>query len=268
MRLRDRVAIVTGGGRGIGLATARVFVREGARVVLGDLDQSALDAASSELGTERALGVQVDVTRGADAARLVEAALDRWDHLDIAVNSAGIGSPLPTIELSEEEWRRVIDVNLTGTFLVCQAAGRAMLQRGSGAIVNLASMYGKRAVPSRLPYVASKYAVVGLTEGLAAEWAPEVRVNALAPGYTDTELFRGNQARGGTDVNALIARTPMGRLGAPAEIGEAALYLVSDEAAWVTGHTLVIDGGWTARGAEIRPDRPAYPRGQQTGSAG
>jgi NAD(P)-dependent dehydrogenase (short-subunit alcohol dehydrogenase family) len=261
MRLADRVAVITGGGRGIGLAAARVFVREGARVVLGDLDRSALDAATEELGPERALGLAVDVSRGADAALLVGAALERWGRIDVALNSAGIAAPLPATELSEEEWRRVVDVNLTGTFLVCQAAGRAMLERGSGAIVNLASMYGKRAVPNRAPYVASKFAVVGLTEALAVEWAPHVRVNALAPGYTDTELFRRNQARGATDVDALIARTPLGRLGRPEEIAEAALYLASDEAAWITGHTLVIDGGWTALGAELRPDRPAYPRG-------
>lgn len=261
MRLRDRVAIVTGGGRGIGLSTARAFVREGARVVVGDLDGGAVEAAASELGAGAAIGLRIDVTSAADAAQLVDAALERWGRLDIAVNSAGIGSPLPAVELGEEEWRRVIDVNLTGTFLVCQAAGRAMLRQGSGAVVNLASMYGKRAVPDRSAYVASKYAVVGLTEALAIEWAPTVRVNALAPGYTDTELFRGNQARGGTDIGALVARTPLGRLGAPAEIAEAALYLASDEAAWITGHTLVIDGGWTALGAELRPDRPAYPRG-------
>jgi NAD(P)-dependent dehydrogenase (short-subunit alcohol dehydrogenase family) len=261
MRLEDRVAVVTGGGRGIGLAAARVFVREGARVVLGDLDQMALDAATGELGPERAIGVRVDVALGADADRLVAASLDRWGRLDVALNSAGIASPLPATELPEEEWRRVVDVNLTGTFLVCRAAGRAMLVRGSGAIVNLASMYGKRAVPNRAPYVASKFAVVGLTEALAVEWAPHVRVNALAPGYTDTELFRRNQARGATDVDALIARTPLGRLGRPEEIAEAALYLASDEAAWITGHTLVIDGGWTALGAELRPERPAYPRG-------
>jgi NAD(P)-dependent dehydrogenase (short-subunit alcohol dehydrogenase family) len=262
VRLSDRVAIITGGGRGIGLATARVFVREGARVLLGDLDQAAVQAAVGEFGSSAAAGLVIDVTRAVDAARLVDVALERWGRIDVAVNSAGIGSPLAAVDLGEDEWRRVIDVNLTGTFLVCQAAGRAMLEQGSGAIVNLASMYGKRAVPNRSPYVASKYAVVGLTEALAIEWAPRVRVNALAPGYTDTELFRGNQARGGTDVNALVARTPLGRLGAPSEIAEAALYLASDEAAWVTGHTLVIDGGWAALGAELRPDRPAYPRGE------
>ena len=261
MRLQDRVAIVTGGGRGIGRATARLFVGEGARVVLGDRDRAAVDAAVAELGAERAVGLEIDVTREADADRLVEAALEGWGRLDVAVNSAGIGTPLPATELSAEEWRRVVDVNLTGTFLVCRAAGRAMLRQGSGAVVNLASMYGKRAVPNRSPYVASKFAVVGLTEALAIEWAPHVRVNALAPGYTDTELFRTNQARGGTDVDALIARTPMGRLGAPEDIARAALYLASDDAAWVTGHTLVIDGGWTALGAELRPDRPAYPTG-------
>ncbi len=261
MRLQDRVAIVTGGGRGIGLATARLFIQEGARIVLGDRDRAALAIAVDDLGSDWATSLEVDVTRESDAGRLVEVALERWGRLDVTVNSAGIVSPLPATELSADEWRRVVEVNLTGTFLVCRAAGRAMLSQGSGAIVNLASMYGKRAVPNRAPYVASKYAVVGLTEALAIEWAPLVRVNALAPGYTDTGLFRTNQARGGTDVDALVARTPLGRLGAPEEIARAALYLASDDAAWVTGHTLVIDGGWTALGAELRADRPAYPRG-------
>ena len=261
MRFDGKVAIVTGAGRGIGLATARLLAREGARLALGDLDQAAVDAAVEEIGGDRSFGLAVDVARPEDARRLVEGALECWSRLDALVNSAGIASPLPAIELSQEEWRRVLEVNLSGTFFLCQAAGRSMLVQGSGAIVNLASMYGRRAVPNRSPYVASKFGVVGLTEALAAEWAPTIRVNALAPGYTDTELFRTNQARAGTDVDALIARTPMGRLGTPEEIGRAALYLLSDDAAWITGHTLVIDGGWTALGAELRPDRPAYPRG-------
>ncbi|MFN8525024.1 MAG: SDR family oxidoreductase [Chloroflexota bacterium] len=260
MRLENRVAIITGGARGIGLGCARAFVREGARVVLGDRDGAQLAVAVTELDEERAASVTIDVTSAADAERLVQKALDTWGRLDVVVNSAGISSPSTSLEETEETWRRVIDVNLTGTFFVCQAAARAMMKQGSGSIINLASMYGKRAVPNRAAYVSSKFAVVGLTESLAIEWAPTVRVNALAPGYTDTELFRVNQQRGGTDPNALVALTPMGRLGRPADIGEAALFLASDEASWVTGHTLVVDGGWTARGAELRIDRPGYPR--------
>jgi NAD(P)-dependent dehydrogenase (short-subunit alcohol dehydrogenase family) len=260
MRLKDRVAIITGGANGIGKATAKVFVREGARVVLGDMDARALDQVVDELDPENADSIIVDVRNRADADRLVQTALGKWGRLDIAVNCAGVGTPLPSLEITQEEWDRVIDINVTGTFWVCQAAARHMLSAGSGNIVNIASMYGKRAVPNRSAYVASKFAVVGLTECLASELAPVVRVNALAPGYTDTNLFRGNQRQGNTHIPALIASTPMGRLGQPEDIAEGALYLVSDEASWVTGHTLVIDGGWTAMGREIRADRPGYPR--------
>ena len=260
MRLKDRVAIITGGANGIGRATATAFVREGARVVLGDTDAGALDQAVDELDPENAESLVLDVRNRADADKLVQAALNRWGRLDIAVNCAGVGTPEPTMDISEEAWNRVIDINLTGTFWVCQAAAREMLRAGSGNIVNIASMYGKRAVPNRSAYVASKFAIVGLTECLASEFAPVVRVNALAPGYTDTNLFRGNQRQGNTHIPALIASTPMGRLGQPEDIAEGALFLVSDEASWVTGHTLVIDGGWTAMGREIRADRPGYPR--------
>ncbi|MCC7372428.1 MAG: SDR family oxidoreductase [Chloroflexi bacterium] len=260
-RLEGRVAFITGGARGIGLATARAFVAEGANVVLGDLSAEHLANAVAELGDSRAVGVTIDTARAEDADRLVSAALDRWGRLDIAFCGAGINLPVPAVDIKEEDWRRVVDVNLTGVFLTARAAGRVMLEQGSGVVLLVSSMYGKRAVPNRLPYVTTKYAVIGMCEALAVEWAPVVRVNALAPGYTETEAFRERQQQHGSNVEQLVARTPMGRLGRPDETAKAAMYLASDDASWVTGSTLVIDGGWTALGAELRADRPAYPRG-------
>jgi len=261
MRLQGKVAFITGGARGIGLATARAFVAEGANVVLGDLNADHLQEAVAELGTDRASAVPMDASRAEDADRLVATALNRWGRLDIAFCGAGINLAVPAVDIQEVDWRRVVDVNLTGAFLTARAAGRAMLAQGSGVVLLVSSMYGKRAVPNRLPYVATKYAVIGLAEALAIEWAPTVRVNALAPGYTETEAFRERQAHHGSNVEMLVARTPMGRMGQPAETAKAAVYLASDDASWVTGTTLVIDGGWTALGSELRPDRPAYPQG-------
>ena len=260
-RLEGKVAFITGGARGIGLATARAFVDEGANVVLGDISPEHLDAAIAVLGADRASAVAIDTACAEDADRLVSTALDRWGRLDIAFCGAGINLAVPTVDIQEADWRRVVDVNLTGVFLTAQAAGRVMLQQGSGVVLLVSSMYGKRAVPNRLPYVATKYAVIGLCEALAIEWAPTVRVNALAPGYTETEAFRERQKHHGSSVDALVARTPMGRMGRPDETAKAAVYLASDDASWVTGSTLVIDGGWTALGAELRSDRPAYPQG-------
>ena len=251
MRLEGRVAVVTGAGRGIGRAIARAFAGEGADLALCDRDEGGVRSAAAEIAAlgRWAFAVSLDVTDGAAAEQFVGATLERFGRIDVLVNNAGIAWPGPAEDCPEAEWRRVVEVNLNAVFFWCQMVGRAMLAQRSGAIINIASMYGKRPVPYRVPYVATKFAVVGLTEALAIEWAPRgVRVNAVAPGYTDTELFRTNQARAGTDVNLLIRRTPLGRLAQPDEIARAAVFLASDESSFVTGHTLVVDGGWLPNG--------------------
>ena len=162
------------------------------------------------------------------------------------VNNAGISANKPTLEVSAEEWRRAVDINLTGVFLCAQAAGRRMVPAGAGCIINLASMYGVVAAPDRAAYCATKGAVVLLTETLAVEWGPlGVRVNALAPGYVETDLVRDLAARGRLDPERLKQRTPLRRLAQPAEMADLAVFLASRQAAYITGHTLVADGGWS-----------------------
>ena len=163
------------------------------------------------------------------------------------MNNAGIIGNAPSIELEEATWRRVIDVNLTGVFLVAQAAARIMIPQGGGSIVNTTSMYGVAAAPGRASYCASKAGVVGLTKVLAIEWAASaVRVNAIGPGYVRTALTEQAEAEGKLDFNALVRRVPVGQLATPAEIADIALFLASDAAAYITGQTLVADGGWTS----------------------
>lgn len=250
-RLSGRVAIVTGAARGIGLAIGRRLSREGAKLVLCDLDAKALTEAADELAAGGAPCVSVagDVCAREVRAELVAISRQTFDGLDILVNNAGISATGPAEDLDEESWRRALDVNLGSVFLLSQVVGRVMLAQGRGAIVNVASIYGLRPAPGRIAYCATKAGVIGLTQALAIEWAGRgIRVNAVAPGYTETELFRSAQVASGTDVDALISRTPNGRLATPEQIAEAVTFLASDAASHVVGHTLVVDGGWLPNG--------------------
>ena len=175
--------------------------------------------------------------------------VQRFGRIDILLNNAGVSVNKPSLELTVDEWRRGIDINLNGSFICAQAAARRMVEQSSGVIVNIASMYGVVAAPQRAAYCASKAGVVALTKTLAVEWAAYgIRVNAIGPGYTLTALVEELGKDGRLDLDALRRRTPLGRLGTPEEIAQLALFLASDRAAFVTGHTLVADGGWTANG--------------------
>ena len=249
MRLQDRVAIVTGGGRGIGLATARLFIQEGARVVLGDRDRAALAIVVDDLGSDWATALEVDVTRESDANRLVDEALERWGRLDLTVNSAGIVSPLPATELSVDEWRRVVDVNLTGPFLCAQAVGRSMIERGSGGrIVNIASVAGLRGAPAEvvntIVYHVTKGGLIAFTRDLAWKWARHgITVNAIAPGWFPSDMSRVVLERAGP---GLLDSVPLGRYGGEADLKGAVAYLASRASDYVTGQVLVVDGGQSA----------------------
>ncbi len=247
-RLAEKVAIVTGAGRGLGRAIAVGFAREGAKVVLSGRTESQLQETAEEIGPDAL--VSVGDVRDPDAVRaLVEGAVERFGKLDILVNNAGVGSVRPTEDLELEEWRRVIETNLTGPFLCAQAAGRVMLAQGYGRIINMASLTSKIGLPMRAAYGTSKGGIMSLTQSLAVEWGPRgLRVNAIAPGFIRTALQDDLVRRGLFPVDRIVARTPARRMGTPEDVAAAAIFLASDEANWVNGETFVVDGGWLANG--------------------
>ncbi len=251
MKFQDIRSLVTGGGAGIGRAIAEAFAARGASLVLLDIDSAkASEAAEAiEAAGGKAIAVVGSVTESADVARAFATLDETNGGIDILINNAGISANKPTLDLSDEDWEQALAVNLRGAFLCARAAGRRMTAQGAGIIINIASMYGIVAAPERLPYCVSKAGIVMMTKALAIEWADRgVRVNGIAPGVVDTKLFHDLVARGRVDAERVIARTPMSRLVTPAEVADAALYLASPGAAMVTGHIMVVDGGWTAYG--------------------
>ncbi|HEV3375789.1 MAG TPA: SDR family NAD(P)-dependent oxidoreductase [Thermoleophilaceae bacterium] len=238
-RFTGRRALVTGAGSGIGEAVARRLHGEGAEIVLTNLSAEPIEAIVAELG-ERASAVQLDV-RDEDAVKEVVR------DVDILANVAGIGSTTAAPETPLEVWEDVFAVNARGTFLCCKHALPTMIGRGGGSIVNVASVAGLIGLRNRAAYSASKGAVIALTRALAIDHVADgVRVNAVCPGTVDTPWVRRLVEDVGESLDALRARQPMGRLGTPDEIAEAVAYLASDDAGFVTGTALVIDGGLTA----------------------
>jgi NAD(P)-dependent dehydrogenase (short-subunit alcohol dehydrogenase family) len=243
--LQDRVAVVTGAGGGLGLAIGRALRSVGAAVVASELNAETGQAAARELGGDF---VQTDVTDPDSVRELVHAVLDQHGKLDVMVNNAGIAHNVPAEEMTDEEWRRMISVNLDGVFWGCREAGLVMLERGSGSIVNIASMSG---VVSNHPqpqahYNAAKAAVIMLTKSLAGEWASRgVRVNSVSPGYIRTPLTEMGMLRPEW-ADVWLSSTPLGRIAEPREIAPAVVYLASDASSYATGTNLLIDGGYTS----------------------
>ena len=243
--LRDRVAVVTGAGGGLGLEIGRALRTAGARVVAAEVNTEAGRAAAEELDGDF---VPVDVTDPDSVLQMVRTVLDGHGRIDVMVNNAGIAQNVPAEEISDEDWRTMLSVNLDGVFWCCREVGRVMLERGSGAIVNIASMSG---IVSNHPqpqahYNAAKAGVIMLTKSLAGEWASRgVRVNCVSPGYIRTPLTELGMSR--TDWSDVwLSSTPMGRLAEPREIAPAVVYLASAAASYATGTNLVIDGGYTS----------------------
>lgn len=245
MNQDTRVAFVTGGARGIGWATCEELVAHGWRVALGDLDGKAAQARTD---VERGiLGLRLDVADATSIDATLEATLECFGRLDLFVNNAGIQRHGPLEQLAFEDWRAVLDVNLDGVFRCMQAAGRRMLDAGAGAIVNVVSVSAERGTPGRAPYATAKAAVAALTRTAAVEWAERgVRVNAVGPGYVETPLMRSYIDDGQVELEPILARTPLGRMADPAEIARAIRFLGSDEASFVTGQVLYVDGGFLA----------------------
>ena len=248
VRLKDKVAIITGAASGIGKATAKLFAEHGAKVVVADIDKDGGSQAVTQIqnGGNEAIFVETDVTLKVDTEQMVAQTVETYGKLDILFNNAGIAMRLPVAELPEEDWHRCLDVNLTGVFLCAKAAIPAMLKNGCGSIINMSSIYGVVGADVRAAYVASKGGVTNLTRGMALDYAENnIRVNCICPGFVETPLVAG-VIKTPEEYQALADKHPMRRLGQPEEIAYGALYLASDESAFVTGIALPIDGGYTA----------------------
>jgi NAD(P)-dependent dehydrogenase (short-subunit alcohol dehydrogenase family) len=241
--LTGKVAIVTGGGSGIGRACAALLVDRGARVLIADVDRAGAERAAAELG-ESVAAHQADVTDPQACDEMVAAARSAFGRLDLAVNNAGIGGERARIaEIELDDWRRVLTVNLDGVFCCLRAEIAAMLEDGGGAIVNIASTMGLVAVPEAAAYVASKHGVVGLTKAAALDYATSsIRINCVAPGVIETPLVGED-----LELDDIAALHPLGRLGQPAEVAEHVCFLLSDAARFCTGACYTVDAGWTAQ---------------------
>jgi NAD(P)-dependent dehydrogenase (short-subunit alcohol dehydrogenase family) len=245
--------LVTGASRGIGLAIVREFLSSGARVVLHSRHREDCEHVIADLGAAaegNTFIATADLARSAESRSLAaEAARLLGGPLDVLVNNAGRGCHVPTLELDEENYRETLEVDLNACFFLAQEVGRSMVERCSGSILNVTSIFGTLASPRRLAYCVAKAGVEMMTRCLAIEWGKyNVRVNAIAPGYTRTEMIERSIGRGLLDPAALHQRTPLGRLADPDDIGRAAVFLASRDAAFITGTTLIVDGGWSAYG--------------------
>ena len=244
MRLNNKVAIVTGAASGIGKAAADLFVAEGAKVVYSDIHEAP---AGLELVPGKAIYVRCDVSKRAEVEALVAAAVAEFGALDVMVNNAGVGSLGGILDVADEVWDKTIKVNLYGVFYGSQLAAQAMKEKGiKGSIINVSSILGTVGMVATLAYCASKGGVVQLTHAAALDLAPHgIRINAVAPGFIVTGMTEG--VLGDESFNQMVkANTPLGYVGKLADIANALLYLASDEAAYVTGTVLHVDGGWTA----------------------
>jgi NAD(P)-dependent dehydrogenase (short-subunit alcohol dehydrogenase family) len=252
-RLADKVAVITGAGSGIGEAMAILFAREGAAVVIADFDAAAAQQTAGQITAAggRALVVQVDVAAAAEVERMIGRTMEEFGRVDILCNNAGIGVAAVCHETSESDWDRTMAVDLKGVFLGCKYAIPHMLAQGGGVICNTSSAAGQVGVLNRAAYCAAKAGVLGLTRSIAIDYAGRgIRCNALVPATVESpwiDKILAQQPDPAAERERMKARQPVGRMGRPEEIAAAALYLCSDEAAFVTGTGLVIDGGFLAR---------------------
>ena len=246
----SKVALITGAAQGIGKRTAQVLAERGFSLVLNDLRSPAETIASLPAGTV-VLEAIADVSDEAQVLRMVEQVRERFGRLDVLVNNAGISFIKPAELIETAEWKRVIDVNLLGPFLLCREFGKMMLGQGRGSIVNISSVAGLLGIGDRAAYNASKHGLIGLTRTLASEWGYRgVRVNAVCPGWVKTEMDEKDMGSGAYSDADIENRIPMGRFASPDDIAQAVAFLADEtQSAFVNGHTLSVDGGWAGDGS-------------------
>jgi len=246
--LENKVAFVSGAGSGIGRAVAEAYAREGAQVVVSDINAAHGEETVKIIKDNggEAFFIKGDSSSASDNKRVVEETVAKYGRLDISCNNAGMGGPAkPTGEYEPEEWDKVIALNLSGVFYACRYQLEQMLKNGGGSIVNIASIHGTVAAPNSPAYTATKHGVVGLTKNIAVEYGQKnIRCNAVGPGYIETALLKNNMDDNA--LNAIAGKSAMNRLGTPEEIAELVLFLSSDKSSFTTGSYIIADGGYTA----------------------
>lgn len=245
--LTGKIAFITGGSRGLGKSIATALASAGAKIIIAGRNKEQLAAARQELSDlgHDVSAFELDVLDLAQLESLEDTLVRQFGQIDILVNAAGMNIRGPIVNVSPSQWDRVIDTNLKGTFFVSQAVARMMLKRKAGKIINLASLTSQIGLPDMAPYCASKGGVSQLTKAMAVEWAPSIQVNAIAPGYIQTEMTSAifNDAK---RIESIVSRIPHGRTGVPEDLSGAVIFLASEASSYITGQVFYIDGGWMA----------------------
>ena len=246
MKVKNKIAIVTGSGRGIGKSTVLELAKEGAKVVVSDIDIKECQNVCDEIkkiGSD-AIAVKCDISKKSDVDAMIKKIMQKFQKIDILINNAGVVLMKPFVEMTEKDWDFVLDINLKGVFLCTNAVVKQMIKQKSGKIISVASIAGEVGFMNTSAYCASKAGIINLTRGLALELSPHnINVNAIAPGVIATKMTE-DMLKDKKTKEVLLASTPLGRVGQPEEIGKAAVFLASDDSNFITGHTLVVDGGW------------------------